>query len=72
MTTFALVTVVVCTVSTLFAAILILRSGPLLDGLGRNGLLWMDHEQDLPPEDQVSEDERDLPLPKRALRGRLE
>ncbi len=72
MTTFALVTIVVCTASTLFAAILIFRSSPVLDGLGRNGWLWMDHEQDLPPEDHPSEDDRDLPLPKRALRGRFE
>ncbi len=72
MNTFALVTIIVCVGTTLLAAILILRSSPALDTLGRNGSLWMDHEQDLPLEDQPSEDDPDLPLPKRTLRGRFE
>ncbi len=72
MSTFVLVTIVVCCASILIAAVLFFRTGPVLDGLGRSGWLWMDHEQDLPLEDQPSEDDPDLPLPKRALRGRFE
>jgi hypothetical protein len=72
MSTFALVTIVVCCGSAVIAAYLFSRTGAVLDGLGRGGWLWMDHEQDLPLEDQPSEDDPDLPLPKRALRGRFE
>jgi hypothetical protein len=71
MSTFALVTIVVCCASAVIAAYLFARTVPALDGVGRGGL-WMDHQQDLPLEDQPSQDDPDLPLPKRALRGRFE
>ena len=38
--------------------------------LGRSGLFWLDHRDDLPIAGQPDEDERDAPIPRRPLRGR--
>jgi hypothetical protein len=47
------------------------RVNRVLGELGRSGP-WFDHREDLPPDEQPSEDERDDPIPKRPLRGRPE
>ena len=49
-----------------------LRGGGPLAQLGRQGSLWFEHVADLPLADVPSEDDVDLPIPRRPLRGRLD
>ncbi len=49
-----------------------LRGGGPLAQLGRQGALWFEHVTDRPLADVPSEDEVDLPIPRRPLRGRLD
>jgi hypothetical protein len=49
-----------------------LRSGGAFTSTGRSGTFWFDHANDRPIEQRPSEDEVDLPLPRRPLRGRVE
>ncbi len=67
---FEAVTIAVTAIGTIVAVITFLRTGALLEGLGRSGQLWIDHERDMPIAEQPSEDGPDLPLPRRRLRGR--
>ena len=48
-----------------------LRGGGPLTQLGRQGTLWFEHVTDRPLADAPSEDQVDLPIPRRPLRGRL-
>jgi hypothetical protein len=47
-----------------------LRGGGPLAQLGRQGMLWFEHVTDRPLAEAPSEDEVDLPIPRRPLRGR--
>jgi hypothetical protein len=49
-----------------------LRSGGPLTQLGRLGSLWFEHVSDRPLGDAPSDDQVDLPIPRRPLRGRLD
>jgi hypothetical protein len=40
--------------------------------IGRQGQAWFDRAEDRPISERPSEDDRDLPLPRRPLRGRPE
>lgn len=72
MNTFEIVTIVVSAAGIVLGLRSYLGIGATLEGLGRTGWTWIDHEKDLPLADQPSEDGPDLPLPKRVLRGRPE
>lgn len=48
-----------------------LRFGGPLTQLGRQGMLWFEHVTDRPLDEAPSEDQADLPIPRRPLRGRL-
>ncbi len=72
MSFFELVTMSICFTAVAVALIATLRHGGPLDQLGRQGAMWFSHDGDLPLDQRVSEDERDAPLPHRALRGRPE
>jgi hypothetical protein len=49
-----------------------LRSGGPLSQLGRHGSLWFEHVTDRPLAEAPSDDQVDLPIPRRPLRGRLD
>jgi hypothetical protein len=49
-----------------------LREGGPLAQLGRQGALWFEHVTDRPLAEVPSEDDVDLPIPRRPLRGRTE
>ena len=49
-----------------------LRGGGPLAQLGRQGTLWFEHVSDRPLADAPSEDDVDLPIPRRPLRGRAD
>jgi hypothetical protein len=49
-----------------------LRGGGPLASLGRQGTLWFEHVTDRPLADVPSDDDVDLPIPRRPLRGRLD
>ncbi len=49
-----------------------LRGGGPLANLGRQGTLWFEHVTDRPLADVPSEDQVDLPIPRRPLRGRID
>lgn len=49
-----------------------LRGGGPLAQLGRQGGLWFEHVTDRPLADLPSEDDVDLPIPRRRLRGRVD
>jgi hypothetical protein len=72
MNAFETVTIVVTAGAALVGAWVYLRSGGPLAQLGRQGTFWFDHVTDRPLADAPSEDEVDLPIPRRPLRGRVE
>jgi hypothetical protein len=49
-----------------------LRSGGPLSQLGRHGSLWFEHVTDRSLAEAPSDDQVDLPIPRRPLRGRLD
>ena len=49
-----------------------LRGGGPLAQLGRQGTLWFEHVTDRPLAEIPSDDQVDLPIPRRPLRGRLD
>lgn len=49
-----------------------LRGGGPLTQLGEQGALWFDHLVDRAIAERPSEDQIDSPIPRRALRGRLD
>jgi hypothetical protein len=49
-----------------------LRGGGPLATLGQQGTLWFEHVTDRPLAEVPSEDEVDLPIPRRPLRGRVD
>lgn len=71
MNAYETVTIIVTAGAVLIGVVDYLRSGGPIAQLGRYGTLWFDHIGDLPIEQRPSEDERDAPIPRRALRGRL-
>lgn len=48
------------------------RGGGPLAQLGRQGTLWFEHVTDRPLAEVPSDDQVDLPIPRRPLRGRLD
>jgi hypothetical protein len=68
---YEIVTIGVTAGALLFGVIDYLRTGSALVGLGRGGALWFDHLADQPFDQRPSEDDRDAPIPRRPLRGRL-
>jgi hypothetical protein len=71
MSTFEVVVIVAAIVCIPVAAVVHFPVRKLIDQAGRRGGLWLDHPEDAPIEDQPSEDERDAPIPRRPLRGRV-
>jgi hypothetical protein len=71
MNSFETVTIVVTLGAAFVGAWAYLRSGGPLTQLGRQGTLWFDHTVDRPLSEAPSEDEVDLPIPRRPLRGRI-
>lgn len=49
-----------------------LRGGGPLAELGRQGALWFEHVTDRPLAEAPSDDQVDLPIPRRPLRGRVD
>ena len=71
MNAFELVTIIATAGAALVGTWAYLRGGGPLTHLGRQGALWFDHMSDRPLEEAPSEDQVDLPIPRRPLRGRL-
>lgn len=69
---FETVTILVTAGAAVVGLVDYLRTGDVFSWAGRNGGLWFDHAADQPIEQRPSEDEVDLPLPRRPLRGRVE
>jgi hypothetical protein len=69
-TTFEIVmfTVAVLAVVACFTPIFSIRRA--FATLGRQGAFWFEHEEDRGVADRATEDGRDAPLPRRALRAR--
>jgi hypothetical protein len=72
MNAFEVVTLVVAVIAIVLSLTVWLRLGRVLDQLGRQGQTWFDHSSDIDPAHRPSEDDRDAPIPKRPLRGRLD
>ena len=72
MIVFEAVTIAVAVSGAAVAGIVYLRGPGALEGLGRQGQSWFEHPADREVSDRPSEDERDTPLPRRPLRGRLD
>jgi hypothetical protein len=72
MNAFEVVTLVVAVVAIVLSVTVWLRLGRVVEQLGRHGQTWFDHESDIDPADRPSEDDRDAPIPKRPLRGRVD
>jgi hypothetical protein len=70
MNAFEVVTIVVSVIAIALAATTYFRVNQALGQLGRQGRSWFDHREDLAPDDQPNEDDRDDPIPKRPPRGR--
>lgn len=70
MNAFETVTILVTIGAAAVGVWMYLRSGGPLAELGRQGALWFDHILDRPLSEMPSEDEPDLPIPRRPLRGR--
>jgi hypothetical protein len=68
---FETVTIIATLGSALAGTVTYLRSGGPLAQLGRQGTLWFEHVTDRPLAEVPSEDEPDLPIPRRPLRGRI-
>jgi hypothetical protein len=71
MNAFETVTVLVTVGGAVIGFVSYLRGGGPLAQLGRQGTLWFDHILDRPLSEAPSEDEVDLPIPRRPLRGRI-
>jgi hypothetical protein len=69
MNKFEVVTIVVTLAALAVAIVMSLRPGGTFADVSRGGF-WFDHSEDLALEVRPSEDERDEPIPRRALRGR--
>ncbi len=70
MNKFELVTILVTFAALTIAVVISLRPGSAFVDVRRRGGFWFDHSEDLAVELRPSEDERDEPIPRRALRGR--
>jgi len=70
MNKFEIVTIVVTFAALTIAIVMSLRAGSAFVDVSRRGGFWFDHSEDLAVELRPSEDERDEPIPQRALRGR--
>ena len=68
---FETVTIITTIGAALVGTVGYMRSGGPLAQLGRYGTLWFDHASDRPLAEAPSEDDADLPIPRRPLRGRL-
>jgi hypothetical protein len=69
---FETVTIITTVGAAVVGAVGYLRSGGPLSELGRMGSLWFEHVTDRPLADAPSEDQVDMPIPRRRLRGRLD
>jgi hypothetical protein len=69
---FEAVTIITTIGAAVAGAVGYVRSGGPLAQLGRQGRLWFDHVADRPLAEAPSEDDPDLPIPRRPLRGRPE
>jgi hypothetical protein len=72
MYSFETVTIVATIGSAVAGAWGFLRGGGPLANLGRQGTLWFEHVTDRPLAEAPSEDQVDLPIPRRPLRGRID
>lgn len=68
---FEIVTILVTVGAAVIGVVAYLRYGGPLAQLGRQGTLWFDHVMDRPLSEAPSEDDADLPIPRRPLRGRF-
>ena len=68
---FETVTIAATTGAALAGTVAYFLSGGPLTQLGRLGSLWFEHVSDRPLADAPSDDQTDLPIPRRPLRGRL-
>ena len=71
MSAFEAVTILVTAATAVIGVLIYLRTGGPLAELGRTGVMWFEHPADRPIEDVPSEDERDAPIPRPPLRGRI-
>jgi hypothetical protein len=71
MSLFEVVLIVVFIVCVPLAAVIHFPVRKLIEQAGRRGGLWFEHPEDVPVQDVPSEDERDPPIPRRQLPGRL-
>ena len=69
---FETVTIITTIGAAVAGTVAYIRSGGPLAQLGRNGTYWFDHTADQALADVPSEDDVDLPIPRRPLRGRLD
>jgi hypothetical protein len=69
---FEMVTIITTAGAAVVGAVGYLRSGGPLSQLGRLGSFWFEHPTDRPLAEAPSEDQVDLPIPRRRLRGRLD
>lgn len=60
------ITILVTAGATLVGVVNAFRGG-VLSRLGRDGVMWFDHIDDLPLDERPSEDDRDAPIPRRPL-----
>lgn len=67
---FETVTIIATVGAAVVGVVGYLRFGGPLAELGRHGRLWFEHVTDRPLADAPSEDQADLPIPRRPLRGR--
>jgi hypothetical protein len=72
MNAFEVVTIVTTAGAALLGTWSYLRGGGPLAELGRHGTLWFEHLTDRPLAETPSEDQMDLPIPRRPLRGRAD
>ena len=69
---FEMVTIATTAAAAVAGVVGYLRTGGPLTQLGQHGTLWFDHVTDRPLSEAPSEDDLDLPIPRRPLRGRLD
>jgi hypothetical protein len=69
---FEIVTIVATVGAAVAGAYGYLRGGGPLAQLGRQGEFWFEHVSDRPLSEAPSEDQVDLPIPRRPLRGRID
>ncbi len=67
---FEIVTVSVALIALMLCFLRYFRPGAAAAELGRNGMMWFDHLEDIEVASRPDDDARDSEIPRRHLRGR--